>query len=313
MIGFRCRSRRAGALVATAFTAMTVTLALTLAGAASASVTGAVSEISCVLSNPIFSGLERRDVGYCLHSEVVGGHVSIGGANVPITSIPDKVDFAYNASESEGLGPRQNQFKPITPAGGQVVTGPAQTVPGGLLGILGSPVNGQVNTVTANVELAGTIVPDTVVDPSGATMLFSAENYVDQEGVALLLPVKIHLHNPFLGSNCYIGSNANPIEFKLTDAATTPPPPNRPIRGNPGILTFPREFLSIVETGSVLVDNSFSVPKASGCGPVVTIAGHPAGGMLDSAIDQKVGLPSPAGRNTAIFNANSEEVSHVFE
>jgi hypothetical protein len=312
MIGFLCKKPRRAALVATTFTAVTVTLALVLAAGASASVTGAVSEISCVLSNPIFSGLEERDQGYCLHSEVVGGHASVGRTNVPVTSIPDKVDFAFNVFEAEGLGPRQNQFTPITPASGQVVTGPAQTVPGGLLGILGSPVNGQVNTVTANVELAGTTVPNTVVDPSGATMLFSTENYLSEEGVALLLPVKIHLHNPFLGPNCYIGSNANPIELKLTDGRTTPPPPNRSIVGNTGLITFTREFSSIVETGSVLVDNSFSVPKASGCGPAVIVAGHPAGGMLDSAIDQKVGLPSPAGHNTAIFNVNSEEVTNVF-
>ena len=36
------------------------------------------------------------------------------------------------------------------------------------------------------------------------------------KGIALSLPLKVHLENPLLGSSCYIGSNAHPIVIEFT-------------------------------------------------------------------------------------------------
>ena len=45
-----------------------------------------------------------------------------------------------------------------------------------------------------------------------------------------------------------------------------------------------------------LVDNSFSVPGANGCGPL---------GILDPALNTIEGLPSAAGNNSAVFSGKS--------
>ena len=51
-------------------------------------------------------------------------------------------------------------------------------------------------------------------------------------------------------------------------------------------------------TGFKLVNNSFSVPAASGCGywPFVS--------LITAAVNLKEGLPAASGTNTAIFNGN---------
>jgi hypothetical protein len=41
------------------------------------------------------------------------------------------------------------------------------------------------------------------------------------------------------------------------------------------------------------VDNSFAAPEASGCGGIFSI-------IIDPLVDSKLGLPSAAGKNTAI-------------
>jgi len=57
----------------------------------------------------------------------------------------------------------------------------------------------------------------------------------------------------------------------------------------------PDGFLTTV-TGFKLVNNSFSVPAASGCGywPFVS--------LITAAVNLKEALPSAAGKNSAVFN-----------
>jgi hypothetical protein len=54
--------------------------------------------------------------------------------------------------------------------------------------------------VTATTELAA---------PASDTVLNEA-NLFQRKGIALSLPIKVKLSNPFLGSNCYIGSTPIP-------------------------------------------------------------------------------------------------------
>jgi hypothetical protein len=39
---------------------------------------------------------------------------------------------------------------------------------------------------------------------------------------------------PLLGSSCYVGSSARPLQLNLTAGATSPPAPNKPISGKRG-------------------------------------------------------------------------------
>jgi len=111
--------------------------------------------------------------------------------------------------------------------------------------------------------------------------------------------VKVKLENPLLGSECYIGSNSSPITINLTTGATVGGP-----TGKPGTLTTSEEGELATISGVSLVSNTFSAPGASGCGLF---------GLLDGIINEKLGLPSAAGKNVAVLNgkveiANSEVV-----
>ncbi len=125
-----------------------------------------------------------------------------------------------------------------------------------------------------------------------------------EEGTALSLPVKVHLENPLLGRECYIGSNADPIVLSLTTGTTNPPPPNKPISGSMGLISEKDEFAFAEIAEHTQVGNSFSAPAATGCG-------GPLSFLIDPLINSKIGLPSPAGYNTIIHNGYAQEGTTV--
>jgi hypothetical protein len=116
-----------------------------------------------------------------------------------------------------------------------------------------------------------------------------------EEGIGLKLPVKVHLENPFLGSNCYVGSSSSPLNWQLTSATTSPPAPNTPISGFGGEGEFLEEARIIQLKNNKLVDNAWSAPGASGCGGFLVEL------VLDPIINAASGLPAAAGHNTAIL------------
>ena len=100
-----------------------------------------------------------------------------------------------------------------------------------------------------------------------------------------------------LGEHCYIGTDSDPIHVQLAEELTDPPLPNMPIKGVFGSVLEIEEKLVVVYDNS-LVDNSFVVPAASGCGGSLAPA-------IDEIIDSKLKLPSPAGRNTLVLNGTA--------
>ncbi|MFZ4434319.1 MAG: PKD domain-containing protein, partial [Microthrixaceae bacterium] len=90
----------------------------------------------------------------------------------------------------------------------------------------------------------------------------------------------------YVGASCSIGTTAAPIDINvLTTGTTSPPAPNTPISGAP--------YLS---NGTfLLVNNSFSVPGASGCAPLI---GSATG--INGVVNDNLGLPAAAGKNTAV-------------
>ena len=124
-------------------------------------------------------------------------------------------------------------------------------------------------------------------------------------GETLNLPIRVHLINPALGNNCYVGTPSAPIQLHLTEHTTSPPPPNSPISGvefefegdETGILTL---------NNGTIVDNSFAAPGANGC--VLTLFGFipiSINGLVNSAS----GLPAPAGTNATSQNISMQLVS----
>jgi hypothetical protein len=257
------------------------------ASSASAALTGEYARFNtCPLANPI--------IDICVYAESTSGSFTVGKKTVPLK----------NPVILKGGADGAEIFAPLTfyaPTDGQVLSKTAQPVPGGLLGItapawwpsilrnlFNETINNGFTGVTATVELAG---PASSINLNVSNTLFGT-------GTALGMPVKVKLSNPFLGSSCYIGSNSQPLQLKLTTGATSPPPPNTSISGNPG------EF-SAIETGKIvvlkknkLVDNSFSAPGANGCGGIFSF-------LVDPFVDSILGTPSPAGTNTAILEGTN--------
>ena len=234
----------------------------------------------------------------CINTSTTSGSFTLGNATVPLTGLTTLQGGVLQTSltQSSVLGALD----------GNTLIGPQLNVPGGLTGLM-TPTGlgligylfGAVNTVTAQVQLAG---PNAVAQATNA--LLFPNSLLAGTGTAFQLPVKVHLSNPLLGNSCYIGSDSNPVTLHLTAGTTSPPPPNTPITGNPGTQGFAVEPVgdqavgAISVTGTSLVDNSFAVPGATGCGPL------PVQFLVDLALDLKEGLPAAAGHNTAILNGD---------
>lgn len=233
----------------------------------------------CPLSNPA--------VTRCLFSESSSGFFTIGNKTVPLKN-PVKLQGGLD----EILFP--TKFYPAED--GNSLPPVAQPVPGGLLGItapswwpsflrelFNETINNGFTGVTATVEVT-----------SQTGIEIHPFNLLTQSGTALSLPAKIKLSNPFLGSNCYIGSNSNPVVLALTTGTTSPPPPNTPITGNPGTVSLNGSETIATFSGGKLVNNSFAAPGASGCGGLFSF-------LVDPFVNEIVGVPSAAGHNTAVL------------
>lgn len=214
------------------------------------------------------------DLEFCIRSVVTGGHLQAGKQDVPIEN-PITLTGATNGAFEEFT---------YNSEGGLSKT--QQEVPGGVVGLTGLswlikllPVNAL--KLFAVTELAG---PPRNLDFNHVT-----------------LPIKVHLINPVLGNNCYIGSNTEPITLNLTTGTTEPPPPNEEISGEEA--DFKEEGEVVYLENGVYVDNSFAVPGAKGCVltliPFIPIS-------LDSIVNSQAGLPSAAGKNEAVQNINLE-------
>jgi hypothetical protein len=172
---------------------------------------------------------------------------------------------------------------------GDTVSKTAQPIPGGITGI-SEEIGGEV---TATAELAGPV----------SSIIVNKGNLLAQTGTAVTLPIKVKLDNELLGPNCYIGSDAEPIVLHLTTGTTSPSLPNQPISGSRGTLEGAGKGKIVKVKGNSLVDNNFAVPGANGCGE------NP---LFDLLVDAGVGIPAPAGLNTAIMNGELEETAAVW-
>jgi hypothetical protein len=200
---------------------------------------------------------EQQFVGECIKYEFTGGHIGFGNRDIPVTN----PIVLRGAIEQETENWLQNSEGGIVPV--------RQTVPGGIIGLTGykwldEAVEGSSQLkLYATVELAGNV--GSLLEPT------------------LSVPVKLHLENPFLGSACYVGSDASPIMLHL--AVTTPLGPFEEEASRPEVIT---------ATGGVLGDSSYAVPGASGCafnwGPI-----HQS---INSVVNSAYGLPAAAGKSS---------------
>lgn len=236
--------------------------------------------------------LTGTNVNQCLYSETTSGEVKLGNTGVPIEA-PKKIILQGGVAENPETG-----FESFVGAvDGNTLVKAALPVPGGLLDFVNckkitEPIeriacelafeNG-VTGVTATTELAA---PATSIG-------INESNLIIASGTALSLPIKVKLENPFLGGECYIGSNAHPIVLNLTTGTTKPPAGFKALTGAAGEFTFEEGSKYAIDRGVKLVENNFAVPGAEGCG------GFLFSWLIDPILDEKVGIPSTAGHSEA--------------
>src|ERR1700685_3073339 len=199
----------------------------------------------------------NTEVKKCIQSLTSGGKIILGKKETPIVNTVT-LQGGFGKPNSEHI----SKFYEAT--NGITLSKTAQPVPGGLLGIVppeSSPplvkllskffFENKITGVNATLELA----------KPASEIEISEFNLLVQEGLALKLPVKVHLENPFLGSSCYVGSSSSPLIWNLTTGTTSPPGPNTAITGSSGILEAFEEDEIIKLTGNELVENAWSAPE----------------------------------------------------
>jgi hypothetical protein len=238
---------------------------------------------------------KNPELTFCFFGETTSGEFIIGNSKVPINKT---VVFQGGSILNEETG--EETF--VGAENGETLVKTPLTVPGGLTGIIASEslpkfLQNIINKLVSE-GLAGVTATAELV----ATPTISRSNLLSGEGPAVVFPVRVHLENILLGSECYIGSKSSPVTLNLITGTTSPPKPNKPITGAVGELEFRDEFQYVIIRNNKLVDNSFSAPGASGCGGLLAV-------LLDPAIDLKLALPSASGNNTAILEGSLQNAT----
>lgn len=278
------KQRKTAGVVCTAMLAVALT-ALAFAGSASAKLVGEFTKFQyCPWTN--------SEVKKCLHALTEGGSVTLGSKTVPVVN-DVLLQGGFGAPNKET---RISKF--FAPTGGKPALQPVgQPVPGGLAGIVPSEKSpwlvkrliafffeNSLTGLNSKLELAG----------SASGIEISETNMSRKEKVAMKLPIKIRLENPFLGSKCYVGSDSSPIVWNLTSGTTAPPAPNTSIGGTAGATEFREEGLILRLNGNKLVENAWAAPSASSCGGLLAF-------LVNPIVNGAAGLPATAGKNTSIL------------
>jgi hypothetical protein len=237
-------------------------------------------------------------VNFCVFATTTSGEFKIKKTTVPITKTIT-LQGGIIDNEETGVETWVNAAN-----GAETLSKTPQSVPGGLFKILApeffpEPLKKLFNEfiskgptgVNATAELVGNI------SISRLALLTGAPG-------ALNLPVRVHLENEFLGPKCYVGSSSKPVNIELTTGTTSPPLPNEPITGSLGEPEFKDEGALLVLKKNSLVNNTFAAPTAEGCGSQILFGIFT--GIIDSAVNGELELPSVSGNNTAILSGTLE-------
>lgn len=236
------------------------------------------------------------EVQKCLQSITKGGEVVLGKKTVPIVH-PVTLQGGLSVPNSQGFRSM------IAATNGETLSKTPQPVPGGLAGLINCK---EISNFFERIAcegvfengLTGVNTTLELAKPASSVRL-NEINLAFEEGVALELPVKVHLENPLLGSTCYVGSSSSPLLWNLTTGVTHPPAGTAPIHGKGGLAEFIEEEYILEVSGSEIVDNAWSAPGATGCGgPIIEL-------ILDPILNSQLGTPSAAGKNVAKLNTTS--------
>lgn len=235
---------------------------------------------------------KNTEVKKCIHVTTEGGVISLGNRSVPIEN-PATLQGGYGTSGKAGFA----RFFAAT--NGITLSKTRQPVPGGLFGIRPPGRSSKA------AEALWALLFENVLTGVDATLELAAPtdgiriselHLAEEEEEALKLPLKVHLENPLLGKNCYIGSSDSPILWELTTGVTRPSGRTRTVKGSAGDAHFLQEGRILVSEGAELVDNAWTAQRASGCG-------GPLSFLVDPLVNAQLGLSAAVGENAAVVES----------
>jgi hypothetical protein len=260
--------------------------AIGFAGSASAKLTGEFTKFQ-------YCPYKTAGVDRCLHSVTNGGEIVLGSKKVPIVN-PVTLQGGYTEPAEEG--PEAEFSKFVAATNGITLSKASQPVPGGLAGLVNcKEISNFILRASCELvfENGVTGVNSTLELARPASEIRISEGHLAEGvGVALKMPVKFRLENPFLGESCYVGSSSAPVIWNLTSGASNPPKGTAPITGKIGEVEFFEKGRILRLTNNELVDNGWAAPSTSGCGGIFSF-------ILDPIVSLSAGLPSAAGKNVA--------------
>jgi hypothetical protein len=212
--------------------------------------------------------------GICIVGVAAQGTIDIGPLDTTFKG-PGLVQGGWN--QTEGGGDTINWTDALD---GQSYSAPRQ--------LLSIPVM----TLIGNPDVTPPADSDVWVESQQAGPMGFDITTPDEAGLNpyTVIPLSFHLVNPLLGPDCYIGTVADPITLHLTTGTSGA------LAGSLGTLQVgPLGKGDYIQTvGTEVVDNTFTVPAATGCG---------TDGVWDSAITSMEGANAP-GSNTVILYGN---------
>ena len=244
------------------------------------------SLVAGVVANPFAAAQKVGNPGN-INLKIVGGNMHIGiqdfnltpetapqcsnGTNdddgqdtlIDYPADPDCTSALDDSEVASGFQPHQDTTITGTIAANGTVTVPQS-------GIFFPPIyqyqSGAVLTVNINPTAAGTGTLNPLTGAATLTISVRLQLQGSPSGVSL-------------GSSCFVG----PWTMAMTTGTTNPPGPNTPITGVP---------YDASTSTLTAVDNAFSVPGASGCGPL---------GLANSQLNTGLGVPAAAGTQSAVI------------
>lgn len=244
---------------------------------------------------------KNAEVKKCLWANTEGGEVKLGNKTVKIE---------HSVLLQGGLGAVNKETKVqkfIAPTSSQPALAPvAQNVPGGLLGIVPEKEQNWLikKLIKFFFENSLTGLNSTLELAGSASLIEVSEAHLNRkELTALHMPIKVHLENPFLGSKCYVGSDASPITWNLTTGVTTPPGGFTAMEGSAGTIESLEEGTILHLTGNKMVENNWSAPKATGCGGLLAF-------LVNPIVNTQLGTTT-AGNNKALLE-NTINIATAF-
>ena len=234
------------------------------------------------------------DATGCIAGDAITGSITIGNITTPVAhpvtaqfGLWDPPNATFGGVNTGGIEQLAGGVLP-PPAGvsAQLVSSP-EFVPGGLLKALGCPSSTpSVQKLCQEAQNFGGnyLKVFALAQSAGQITNFGLTTWTQ--------PVKFRLINPLLGSNCYIGSDNNPIVINpsVTGTLGFTPDPNPTKHPNTDVLAV---------TQATATDTTFAAPGVTGCGP-----GGAANIAVDEAIDAANGLPAASGVNSLTLNGN---------